>query len=91
MARTIRSSTSRTSGRSRGASSSPAMPRPSVETRQDLVTAIRERYRARTKDEKLRILDEFVAITGYHRKHAIRLFKVGSTHIPGIPRHSRER
>ena len=50
----------------------------SVETRQDLLTAIRERYRAGTKDEKLRILDEFVAVTGYHRKHAIRLFKAGS-------------
>jgi hypothetical protein len=23
---------------------------------------------------KLRIMDEFVAVTGYHRKHAIRLF-----------------
>ena len=28
---------------------------------------------------------EFVAITGYHRKHAIRLFKVGST-APGASR-----
>ena len=55
------------------------MPRPCIETRQDLLQAIRERYRAGTKDEKLRILDEFVAITGYHRKHAIRLFKAGST------------
>jgi len=44
-------------------------------TRQDLLGAIRERYRSGTKDEKLRILDEFVAVTGYHRKHAIRLFK----------------
>jgi hypothetical protein len=44
-------------------------------TRQDLLKAIRERYRSGTKDEKLRILDEFVAVTGYHRKHAIRLFK----------------
>ena len=50
----------------------------SVETRQDLLEAIRERYRGGTKDEKLRILDEFVAVTGYHRKHAIRLFKAGS-------------
>ena len=44
-------------------------------TRQDLLKAIRERYRSGTKDDKLRILDEFVAVTGYHRKHAIRLFK----------------
>lgn len=33
-------------GRAVAASSSPAMPRPCIETRQDLVTAIRERYRA---------------------------------------------
>ena len=64
------------------------MPRPCIETRQDLVTAIRERYQGGTKDEKLRILDEFVAITGYHRKHAIRLFKAGST-APGASRRSR--
>jgi hypothetical protein len=45
-----------------------------AETRRDLLRAIRERYRAGTKEEKLRILDEFVAVTGYHRKHVIRLF-----------------
>lgn len=45
-----------------------------TETRQALLKAIGDRYRAGTKDVKLRILDEFVAITGYHRKHAIRLF-----------------
>jgi hypothetical protein len=44
----------------------------SAETRKELLKAIRERYRAGTKDEKLRILDEFVAVAGYHRKHAIR-------------------
>ena len=46
----------------------------STETRQDLLQAVRERYRGSLKDEKLRILDEFVAVTGYHRKHIIRLF-----------------
>jgi hypothetical protein len=46
-------------------------------TRQDLLQAIRERYRVGTKDDKVRILDEFVAVTGYHRKHVIRLFKAG--------------
>ena len=88
MARTSRSSTSRTSGRSRAASSSSTRPRPCMETRQELVTAIQERYRAGTKDEKLRILDEFVAVTGYHRKHAIRLFNAGSA-AGGAPRRSR--
>ena len=79
MARTVRTSTSRRGARSRAASSRATTARPCVETRQDLVTAIRERYQGGTKDDKLRILDEFVAITGYHRKHAIRLFKAGST------------
>jgi integrase-like protein len=46
----------------------------STETRQDLLQAVRERYRGSLKEEKLRILDEFVAVTGYHRKHVIRLF-----------------
>jgi len=42
-------------------------------TRAELVTTIRERYGAGSKAEKLCILDEFVAVTGYHRKHAIRV------------------
>src|SRR5215210_606183 len=46
----------------------------STETRQDLLQAVQERYRGSLKEEKLRILDEFVAVTGYHRKHIIRLF-----------------
>lgn len=50
----------------------------SAGTRQELLKTIRERYRAGTRDEKLRILDEFVAVTGYHRKHAIRLINAGS-------------
>lgn len=47
----------------------------SGDTRRDLLQAIRERYRGGLKEEKLRILDEFVAVTGYHRKHVIRLLK----------------
>jgi hypothetical protein len=50
----------------------------SAETRKELLKAIRDRYRAGTKDEKLRILDEFVAVAGYHRKHAIRLINAAS-------------
>lgn len=46
----------------------------STETRQDLLQAVREGYRGSLKEEKLRLLDEFVAVTGYHRKHIIRLF-----------------
>ena len=34
----------------------------SRETRHDLLQAIRERYGVGTKDERVRILDEFVAV-----------------------------
>ena len=33
--------------------------------------ALQRRYQKGTKKERGRILDEFVATTGYHRKHAI--------------------
>ena len=45
----------------------------SPEARQELVTAVAARYRQSTPAERERILDEFVALTGYHRKHAIRV------------------
>jgi len=41
--------------------------------RQELLRAVIEWYRTATTDAKRRILDEFVAVTGYHRKYAIRL------------------
>jgi hypothetical protein len=43
----------------------------------ELVLAVRLRYARANKAEKGRILDEFVAITHYHRKYAIRLLKHG--------------
>jgi hypothetical protein len=45
----------------------------SKESRQELTEAIRQRYARASKQDKSRILDEFVAMTGYHRKHAIRV------------------
>lgn len=53
------------------------MTRASIE---ELLDSIRPRYRQGSRAVKSRILDEFVAITGYHRKHAIRLF--GNGHRP---------
>jgi hypothetical protein len=47
--------------------------RNSTSTRTELVTAIRERYQRSINADRRSILDEFVAVTGYHRKHAIRL------------------
>jgi len=45
----------------------------SSETRRELLEAVRLRYRGSSKMNKTRILDEFIALTGYHRKHAVRL------------------
>ncbi|WP_181164663.1 integrase catalytic domain-containing protein [Amaricoccus solimangrovi] len=42
-------------------------------TRAELLAAVGDRYRRGDRDERGRILDEFTALTGYHRKHAIRL------------------
>ena len=41
-------------------------------TRKELTKAIGARYRAAPKSEKRKILDEFVALTGCHRRHVIR-------------------
>jgi hypothetical protein len=51
------------------------MGRLSMATRQELTAAVAERYCASTRAEKARILDEFVEITGFHRKHAMRLWR----------------
>ena len=45
----------------------------SMATRKELTEALRTRYRSATFGDRIKILDEFVALTGYHRKHAIRL------------------
>ena len=45
----------------------------SMATRKELTEAVGARYRAASKAEKQRILDEFVEVTGCHRKHAIRV------------------
>jgi hypothetical protein len=59
-------------------------------TRTELVAAIGERYRAGTRIERSAILDEFVAVTGYHRKHAILLLSV-TEQAPPVPRGARRR
>ena len=44
----------------------------SMTTRKELTEAIGARYREASKSEKQKVLDEFVVLTGCHRKHAIR-------------------
>ena len=45
----------------------------SLATRRELCAAIAMRYHAADRHSKKLVLDEFVKVTGYHRKHAIRL------------------
>lgn len=49
----------------------------SLATRRELVVEVGRRYRDSSGKEKTQILDEFVALTGYHRKHALRLLNTG--------------
>ena len=53
------------------------MRRVSIATRDELVAAVIERYSKGRRAEKGRILDEFVAVTGFHRKHAMRVLRGG--------------
>ena len=48
-------------------------------TRDELIAAIAGRYAQGDRSERGRILDEFVAVTGFHRKHAMRLLRAGKT------------
>lgn len=45
----------------------------SMTTLKELVAALQLRYRSAAFGDRIRILDEFAALTGCHRKHAIRL------------------
>ena len=44
-------------------------------TRREWIEAIADRYHAAARAEKKVILDEFINVTGFHRKHAIRALK----------------
>jgi len=57
--------------------------------KRELLEAIRPRYLRANKAEKARILDEFVATTGYHRKYAIRLLHHGPSRRPAGRRRGR--
>src|SRR5918911_4627869 len=65
------------------------MRRVSMATRDELVAAVIERYSKGTQAEKGRILDEFVAVTGFHRKHAMRVLRGGAANRRSAPRPER--
>ena len=46
----------------------------SLRSKKELLAAIQGRYLRAKKAGKQKILDEFIAATGYHRKYAIRIF-----------------
>jgi hypothetical protein len=55
----------------------------------ELVHAIGERYWVGSKQERVRILDEFVAVTEYNRKHSIRLLNAGGASACTVVRGTR--
>jgi hypothetical protein len=48
----------------------------SMGARREVLSAVAERYRLACRVEKGRILDELTAVTGWHRKHAVRALRV---------------
>jgi hypothetical protein len=56
-------------------------------TLKELVAALQLRYGSATFGDRIRILDEFEALTGYHRKHAVWLLR----EEPGAAKGTRER
>ena len=61
----------------------------SMTTRDELVVALAGRYAASSRVDRGRILDEFVAVSGLHRKHAMRLLRSGQPGRRSGPRPGR--
>ena len=53
-------------------------------TRTELLETLRQRYHQATRFEKTKVLDEFVAVAGCHRKHAIRLLTTTTSDPPTV-------
>jgi len=56
--------------------------------RRELTAAVVERYRSAGRADKGRILDELCAVTGWHRKHAVRAL---ASHVAISPEARRQR
>jgi hypothetical protein len=61
----------------------------SMATRDELVVALAGRYASSDRTERGRILDEFTAVSGLHRKHAMRLLRAGRPGRRSGPRPAR--
>ena len=62
-----------------------------LRTRKELTAAISQRYKNTDRKSEKLILDEFIKVTGYHRKHAIRILTAPpvSLGMPAAPSKSR--
>src|SRR6202045_2070920 len=58
----------------------------SMAARDELVAGIAGRDAQGERSERSRILDEFTAVTGFHRKHAMRLLRTGQVSRRSGPR-----
>ena len=63
----------------------------SMATRDELLNASILRYRHSARGERSQMLDEFTALTGYHRKHAMRLLRGQAPRAPSRERAERRR
>jgi hypothetical protein len=61
----------------------------SMTTRDELVAALAGRYALGSRADRGRMLDEFGALTGQHRKHAMRLLRAGKSNGQSSPRPER--
>lgn len=55
-------------------------------TRKELITALSKRYKSANRSDKSRLLDEFIALTDYHRKHAIRILNKSGCDVKSTPK-----
>ena len=58
----------------------------SQQSKQELVKRLHPRYLQASRRKKTKILDEFTAVMGCHRKYAIRVLRKG---VPSCPRERR--
>jgi hypothetical protein len=58
----------------------------SLSARRELLASVRQKYHDARWSEKGKILDGFVAVTGYGRKHAIQLLHRPPEQVKPMPR-----